>query len=80
MLLFYVEKVSLCSALMGMSFCADPVAWSVAGRRLCDGPMWTDIKILCHSCPTVLFASILLKSAWGVVPIETCARRQSEAE
>lgn len=49
MLLFYMEKVSLCPPLMDMGFCADPVAWSEAGRRLCDGPIWTDIKILRYS-------------------------------
>lgn len=66
MLLFYVEKVILCPNLMDMNFCADPVVWSEAGRRVCDDPIWTDMKILSYSCPMVLPASILLKSAQGV--------------
>lgn len=41
-----MEEVSLCPALRDTSFCADPVACSEAERRVCDSPIWSDIKIL----------------------------------
>lgn len=37
MLLFYMETVILCPALMDMSFCANPVTWSEAESGLCNG-------------------------------------------
>lgn len=38
-----------------------------------EGPIWTDIEILSYSCPMVLSASILLKSAWGGLCLLKCA-------